>query len=80
MELTYKEKKLILLSLLFTGCTDFCLDDLDSQKNVELAVKLAKEFDIDDLTDTELYLYGENYEDKELVEEIKKHFIIRHEK
>lgn len=81
LELTQKEKKIILLSLLFTGCTDFCLDEFEQHDRlVELAVKLSKEFNINDLEDTELYLFGENFEDPEIVKEILKNFKVRHEK
>jgi len=80
MELTHKEKKLILMSLLWISSTDFCLDDFDMDGTLDLAKKLSKEFDMNDLEDTELYFWGGSFEDEKMVDEIKKHFKIRHEK
>ena len=79
VNLTEREKKLMLSSLLFMGSVDFCLDDLDMIEVIDLAKKLSKEFDVKDLTDTELYLYGEVFEDEDIVKDVQENFKLRHE-
>jgi len=79
MNLTEREKKLMLSSLLFMGSVDFCLDDLDMIEVIDLAKKLSKEFDVKDLTDVELYLYGEVFEDEDIVKDVQENFKLRHE-
>lgn len=81
MKLTKKEKKTILKALIFTGNTDCCLSDNENEEGyIELATKLSKEFKLNDLTDTNLYIFdGAQLNEPELVEKIKENFKVRFE-
>jgi len=77
--LTNEDLKDIIKCVLFTSCSDLCLDNTKktNKKLFKLAIKLAHDFNIDDLTDTNLYIMDNViYDQPKVVKKLLKYFNI----
>ena len=69
---TQEEKKLVVSALIFTACSDVCIDLNDDQRNH--MIEIAKMFQADPIESLEIF--GDIFEEEDIVNKVMDNFKI----